>query len=308
MAIGDGFFREEFFELYIGSLLAHRSGVLYNELANSRNQRSSHRYEIAERARLLKFLFGDANVAHKLEVYRPFGEFVLSELDRLVREPEHDEYNRSYTGEKSRELQSPLFAAVHFFDIMVSEAIFQGITWHMWLYYVTYIVKRIVRNYKPADDPLIDLEVEFPIWYSYLLYSIFSALRNWILPVREIIGHQDNVRLVSTQADHENSNIPKSAILALADCTHSVLVSEALGENLQRTLMDLVLGIYFELRGSPQGDVYAEALKNAIHAGGFSLGSRAWGGTYRDRLRAAIHRQDRVRYHEYMQELNAALP
>jgi len=304
----DGFFREEFFELYVTSLLAHQGGVLYGELANSRNQIGSHRYEITDRSRLLRFLFVDAKVAHKLEVYRPVGEFALNELDRLAREPEHDDYNQAYTEEKSREEQSALFATVHFFDIMVSESLFQGIAWHMWLYYFTYMVKRIVRNYKPADDPLVRPDAEFPIWYSYLLYNIFSALRNWILPVKEIPSDQENVRMASTGADHDNGNIPKSAILALADCTHSILLSDNLGEKLQGSLMDLVFGIYFDLRGSPPGDAYAEALTKAIRSGGFGMGSRAWTGAYRERVRSALHQQDRVRYYEYMVELDAALP
>ena len=303
----DKFFREEFVERYIEALLSHKTGVFYSELADTGNRIGLYRYEIPRESRLLHFLFAPARTAYELEVWRPVGEFILHELDQLARAPETDPYNRAYKPEEETfQRESALFAGVQFFEIMVSEALFQGIDWHMWLYYTTHMVKKIVRNYQPADDPLIAPDTTYRIWYSHLLYVIFSALRDWILAVREIPPDQSNVRLESTRADHENGNIPKSSILALVDCLRSVLSSEKLEEVLRNSLTDLVLGIYFEMRGTPQGDSYAQALIEAIRGGGFGM-RKVWTGVYRDSVLASIQRQDRFSYQRYISDLAAAL-
>jgi hypothetical protein len=306
---GSGFFRESFVQLYFDELLSHKPSILYSELANNRNSagRYRHRYEIPRSNKLIQFLFSSAETGKDLEVWRPVGEFMLRELDRLAHEPESDPYNHAYTEEMSWQQQSPLFAGVQFFEIMVSEALFQGIEWHMWLYYTTYLVKKIVRNYQPADDPLIVANAQFQIWYDRLLYDIFSALHDWALAVQDVPPNQTNVRLSSTHAIHDNGNIPKSSILALGTCLHTVLSSDKLTGNLSESLVNLVLHAYFELRGTPEGDRYAATLADSILWGGIRTGA-LWSGTYRDRVRAAIQRQDRIRYSQYMSDLDSLLP
>ena len=266
---GDKFFRQEFVELYISELLSNRSGVFYTELANSWNTNANHRYEIPASNRLLTFLFRDAKIAQELEVYRPVGEYVLRELDELSRAPAKDPYNHAFREDDQRMSQSPLFAGVHFFDVMVSEPLLQGITWHMWLYYSTHMVEKIVGNYQPADDPLIQDGVEFPIYYSRLLYDIFGALRDWILGIEYVPANQENIKLVSTRPDHQNDNIPKSSVLALGICVRTVLLANNLDERLKETLLSVVFRTYFELRRAAWGNAYAEVLRRTLLAGGF---------------------------------------
>ena len=293
-ATSDGFLRRDFFELYVEQLMSNRTSVFYTELSDNRNNRG----------RLLTFLFSDATIAYKLEVYRPVGEFVLQELDHLARRPEDDPYNRAYSGDRSHRSDLPLSSAIQFFGVMVSEALRQGIEWHMWLYYVTHMTKSILRNYKPFDDPIVRLDAEFPIWYSYLLYQMFSNLSNWILAINELPETQKNIQLNSTRVDHENNNIPKSAILALGDCVHQVLLSKKLNEELLDTLMSAVFGIYFDLRRSTKSGQYAEALRNSIVSGGFARGSDD--SEYKGRLRYFLRKQDRFRFHDFMEELEIA--
>lgn len=293
-ATSDRFLRRDFFELYVEELMSSRTSVFYTELADNRNNRG----------RFLTFLFADAMIAYKLEVYRPVGEFVLRELDHLTRRPEDDPYNRAYSGDRSHSSDLPLSSAIKFFGVMVSDALRQGIEWHMWLYYVTYITKSILRNYKPFDDPLVRLDAEFPIWYSYFLYQIFSSLSSWILAVSELPETQRNIQLHSTRVDHENNNIPKSAILALGDCVHQVLLSAKLNEELLETLMSVVFGIYFDLRRSATSGQYAEALRNSIVSGGFARASDD--RDYKARLRYFLEKQDRFQFHDFMDELEIA--
>jgi len=296
---GDKWFREEFVELFMTELLSNHSSVYYTELANSRNMSGMHRYSIPANNRLLTFLLSEATIAQELEVYRPVGNFVLKELDRLSRTPESDDYNLAFTEDEMFLSQSPLFAGVHFFDLMVSEALFQNITWHMWLYYCTNIVEKTVRNYKPARDPSIREESEFPIWYSRLLHDIFDAMRNWIVALEDVPATQENIRLTSTRPDHQNDNIPKSSILAVSVCVRTILLADNLHGKLKDALMSIVFRTYFELRCSARGEPYAEVLREALAAGGFGYGTfglEASDAIYRTRLRGALLRQDRFDY------------
>jgi hypothetical protein len=281
------FERSAFLELYIAELLANRTSVLYIELANNDTQ-SGNRYLIPPSNRVLHFFLSDAAVAQEEEVYRPVGEFVITELDRLQRAPEQDPYNESLGDfDRSTHWQSPLFVAIHFFDIMVREALFQGIEWHMWLYYLTNFVDKMVRNYRPSRIGY-DSDAEWPNKYSWLISRIFWALREWIEAIEGIPPTQRNVVLGNTRASHQNDNIPKSSILALGHCLRTVVMSEALEEQFKNSLVDMVFELFFHLRRLPHYTDYATALLESIKSGG--TGFRAPNTDYLLALEAFVKR------------------
>lgn len=61
---------------------------------------------------------------------------MIEEFDRLAREPIGDPYNRGVGQdfEDRDRWELPLCAGLHYFDLMVSEALYQGVQWHMWLF------------------------------------------------------------------------------------------------------------------------------------------------------------------------------
>lgn len=257
------FERFDFVEQFMKELIREPQSILYWEIYNNQNT-SQDRYFIPDSNRVLSFFLSDIKVAQDNRVYKPVGDFILSHLDDLGREPESDPYNRMYGDfEKVGAWHSPVFVGVRFFDIMVKEALFQGMQWHMWLYYMPPIVEKIVRNYR-ISDPLADENSEIPIRYSCLLYQIFSCLRDWISALEDVPTAQANVVLNSTRADHENGNIPKSSILALSDCAYYVAVSQHVGSRLKNTLLNMVFELYFDLRSSGKFDNYATVLLTAI--------------------------------------------
>lgn len=258
----------DFISLYLTELLRDPLSVLYQELAENRNILASHRYIIPESNRIIHFFLSDAAFANQVGVYKPVGDYAESYLDDLARDPENDPYNRAMGDFKeSGAWNSALHATIRFFDIMVEEALHQGVEWHMWLYYMPPIVERIARNYR-LIDPLADADREWPIRYNYLLYEIFSALRSWIESVEDVPLDQSNVELRSTRADIENGNIPKSSILALCECMRIVLESSNLNDRSKRDLTDMVFIQFLELRSNQKLQGYATVLRNAISQGG----------------------------------------
>jgi len=260
--------RHDFIDLYLSELLIDTASVFYQEIADNQNLLSSHRYNIPESNRVIHFLLSDPKFAHENNIYKPIGDYALNHLDDLARDHLNDPYNQAMGDfQESGAWSSPLYVVVRFFDIMVEEALHQGIEWHMWLYYMPLMVKKIVRNYRLVD-PLARPDAEFPIKYSFLLYQIFSALCDWVEELENVDLGQKNVVLKSTRADHENGNIPKSSILALSECSRLVLTSDNLTDRIKNYLLDMVFQVYFDLRLQGKFCDYAKVLGNALAQGG----------------------------------------
>jgi hypothetical protein len=259
------FERAEFVDLFVRELLRDHHSVFYREIQNNQNT-WRERYQLPESNRFLYFFLKDVSIAKKLNIYKPIGDSMLSYLDDLTRHPLGDAYNRTVDRdfEDVESWHSPLFVGVQFFDIMVKEALFQKMEWHMWLYYMPLVIERIVRNYR-LTDPLVEPEYEFPTRYGYILYRAFSSMRDWILAVEHIPSDQANVKLTSTSVSYdENSNIPKSSIIAMTRCLYYVLQSKHIGHRTKRSLAAMVFDIYFDLRASGNFDSYAQVLLSAI--------------------------------------------
>jgi hypothetical protein len=300
--------RHDFIDLYFRGLLRDSQSVLYAELHNNQNC-SQHRYQISESNRLIHFFLFDAKIANDNSIWRPFGEFAISELDELARDHDSDPYNRAMDDfEKVSAWQSAIFVTIRFFDIMVKEALFQGIGWHMWLYYMPEIVKRMVRNYRVVD-PLSDPDSEWPIRYSFLLYEVFSAMRDWVAAVEEVPLNQANATLDATGTGHQNGNIPKSSAIALCQCLFTVLESPDIGDRLKSTLANMVFELYFDLRESPDFEGYATVLRALLFRGGQY---RRRDNTFRIALIAAFEKEKtefliKGRSEDYVDDLEAAV-
>lgn len=265
----NSFERNDFVNLFVKELLRDPHSALFIEIENNQNNIANNRYDIIPSNRLLHFFLSDVRVAKEVGIYKPIGDFVISYLDGFTRNPQDDPYNWSNDNdfEQTGIWRSPLFLCIRFFDIMVKEALFQNMFWHMWLYYMPLICERMVRNFRLHDDPLVETEYEFPTRYGHLLYEMFSSMRSWILAVFDLPQDQTNVILKSTSpALHENGNIPKSTIIALAECLRIVLTSVDISDRTKRSLTNMVFDIYFDLR-SRQFDSYAAVLLSAISEG-----------------------------------------
>lgn len=298
--------KHDFLDLYFRSLLSDQHSILYFELGSNRNVGVDHNYYVPESNRLLFYLFSKAKRAEELAVWRPVGEYLIWYLDQLVGQPETDPYNRPIGDFEERgKWGSPLFAGIFFFDIMVSSSLRQGVTWHMWLYYFTHFVDRIVRNLRPIQD-LVDPLLEWPTPYHYLLYKIFETLTDWIEASRAIPKDQENVTIHESPGSHENGNIPKSAVFALTDCIRKIALADRMSPRFKKYLMDIVLGTYFNLRENENTEAFASVLR-------FRLSERSY-DTQEDRERfrtfllECLDGHDKLHYkREHIEELQQAL-
>lgn len=205
--------RFDFVEFYLRELIREPQSILYGELFNNQNC-GVHRYDLSSSNRLLYFLLSDTRAAKDNHVYKPIGDFAITHLRELGRDHNSDPYNRAWDPDfySQGKWNSPLFATIRFFDIMVKEALFQGTEWHMWLYYFPDIVKGMARNYTLVD-PQTDIDGEWPIIYSYLLYEAFAAMAAWVIAAEEVPADQPNGKLKSTRLSMRITTSPRAAYL-----------------------------------------------------------------------------------------------
>lgn len=290
----------EFVDTYLRYLAEDTKSVLYHEVRNNQNLAGRDRYALPKRNRLLNYLFEDCKVAERFGVYKPIGEFVIAHLDELYSSSLPDPYNEPM-GDFFEEGQwdSKLMVGIRFFDIMVTSALYQNIQWHMWLYYFTHFVERIVRNLDP-NEKLVDFHAEWPTKYHYALYEITDCLCKWASAVGHLPLDQDNVALETTSAHYENGNIPKSSMLALGQITKQILVTDALSDRFKKYIIDIVYRRYFELRKVAATQPYADALMNSIQCGGFSMGETSY--EYAQYLLDAFEEFDRIPYEIHLSD------
>jgi hypothetical protein len=259
----------EFSNIYLGSLFCDSNSILYRELNNNQNLNSGNRYWLPKENRLLFYLFSDVKVAEKLYAWKPIGESVLSRLTEIGRKPLEDAYNFTYDKETYVRGKCPIYMAVHYFSIMVSEALYQNIKWHMWLFYFRYFVRYICRNYD-IDEKYIDVELEFPTRYSYLLYIITTTLRDWISSAENIPMEQENVAIKTTTLGHDNGNIVTSSILALGQSIFTIATTEKIPLKFKKYLIEGIYDLHFKIKlpGIKIDKKYAQTLLKSLLNGG----------------------------------------
>lgn len=262
--------RKKFQALFVKNLLKDRSSIIYFEIYYSQEMTGIYRYKLDEHNPFLFYFLNDANKANELAIYKPFGDSFLEYLDELHLSNKTDKYNQPILNyfEEDR-WDCPLHTIIRFFEIMVIEALYQNIEWHMWLYYFPSFVTKILRNLDP--DPTVDLSREWPTPYHYLLYELLSVLRNFVRAIEEIPVDQENIVLDNERVDHENDNIPKSAILAIGLIVKDIIMTDKLEDRFKSYLIKTVLRLLSELN-TKEKLPYRRVLEKSILSGGFNIG------------------------------------
>ncbi|MFU8886623.1 MAG: hypothetical protein ACNA8O_14345 [Cyanobacteriota bacterium] len=286
--------REEFMNQFLVALLHDKTSVIYHEIKH--NQNCNHafasRYIIHDYNRLIHYFLADARVAERMEIWRPFGDFVIKLLDDQFYKHEHHAYNGAIGSyREDGRWRCPVNASIWFFNAMVIEALYQGIAWHMWLYYFPQFTKRILRNMDPTLSD-IDTLSELPTPYHYLLNEIFEALCGWIESGSNVPCTQENIALKSTRIDHENGNIPKSAMLALGIALREAMLSRNVDTSFRSDLLEGILRCYFDLLAKPSMREYSMLFQDIIANGGFSCEETQ--REYIDNLSAALAHVDHI--------------
>ena len=211
-------------------------------------------------------LFSDCERAKDLNVYKPVGDWTLDYL-REQGAKDYDEYNDfdlNFGHDVDRTTyRDPVVASIHFFDIMVSESLYQGIEWHMWLYYYGHVTERICENFENTENT--DESDEFPNRYGYILDEIIWKQRRWIEAAKHDTDDLE-LRLEHADSRHENGDIIKSSLRCLSRCSRVILTTDEIPSRFKRKIARGVYLPYFELilTDDPLLEQYAEAYADCL--------------------------------------------
>ncbi|WJS02462.1 hypothetical protein [Roseibium aggregatum] len=192
MALMDrtGWSHDEFRTRFFRDALNYKASHFYKELKATQNFAKPVGFVIEPKSVLLTGFFGDAKVGAKYGIWKPVGD----EAVRLIRADR--EYSKLLNGPcpYDEELWSdPTYNTIHFFDIMVTSAARQDVPDHMWLMYMSVIVRELEAIHDVTDDR-VDLAAEFPTLGNRLIYEATRRLREWIRLVGDLPEDSSHLR------------------------------------------------------------------------------------------------------------------
>lgn len=317
----DMFGDKQFCEDYFSLLIANTGSVLYHELQNNQDRTFRYGYEIPESNRLLYFLFSDAQIANNLEVWRPIGDHIIKVLtqDKSSEFVSHINGRADYFENEC--WRNDVYVGVVFFDLMVTSAAYQGVPWHMWLYYTTYAVENLVKKYD-TSDPSVDTNDEFPTISARLIYTIIDIQCDWVCLVSDLPDdspHCRSTKLVESLERQwnswnlDNNNIPMSAAMALGTCVKALFTSERIGDKFLVYMYEVILTAVKRLRREGfEGKLRNFLIRSIIHGGQGGRGGRiTHGHAYGWRLITLLSKVDHVLesyVDDYVHELKKAYP
>ncbi|WP_128893345.1 hypothetical protein [Erythrobacter sp. HKB08] len=248
-------------------------------------------YDIDSDNQIIAYLFTDSKKAEEREVYRPIGEFAFDSLE--------DEKYLRLLNSKPRDFDKmkrsdDLFLVIQFFDIMIRSSARDGIEWHMWLYYMNILTRRLVEIID-TDHPDYDENSEFPNFAHFLIYKIVSNLRDWIRLFECLQADSPALIIDSPAATHENGHIIKSAILSVGICIRELLSSDKISDRFIAYVLEIVLRARRDAQQHDNGALVAEALTNSIVEGG----PMGFGDMQGHRLLVCFHEMDHVAQYEH---------
>lgn len=229
--------REDFIRRFFNELINDRASIYYFELNHTQSMLDMSRYEISKTSRLLHYLFSDVKVAQSLEIYRPVGEKVceLLEYNQTLIQRYNEPLGRFDEVERQK---CPIDNSIKFFHLMIVESLFQGIEWHMWLYYFDSFSKSIIGSMKPTKD--VDHSREWPTPFHYLLYQVVDHLVLWLDAVQYLDDEAKNAK-VSIHAKSDNSSIPQSAAICLGRVVSQIIGSSVITNEFKTYILEKVL-------------------------------------------------------------------
>lgn len=303
----DHFEKRDFSARFFGELIADEGSVLFQEIRE--NQWSGPQgYLFPESNRLLHFLFSDAEISNQLAVWKPIGDYVLKRLDAGADVSYIARLKAPVTHFEDECWTDSTYVGIQFFRIMVTAAAYQGIEWHMWLYYLPGIVDKLEKVYD-TSGPLVDVSTEFPIRAARLIYEVVDALGNFVA-LAACLPAGSSHRSVPKRFDHENGNIPVSAAIALGQCAKTIAMSGRLGERFANYMHECVLRDIGRLRSDGENGRLRAFLIDAVVRGGDTLRGRPDDPAYGQRLKQLVESADyglRADARDYIAAIDAAL-
>ncbi|WP_227272196.1 hypothetical protein [Roseobacter weihaiensis] len=222
-------FRTRFFRDAVNDKASH----FYKELKATQNCAHPFGFVIEPKSVLLTGFLGDAKVGAKYGIWKPVGD----EAARLIRaDRDYAELLNDPCPDDEELLSDPTYNTIHFFDIMVTSAARQDVPDHMWLMYMSVIVRELEAIHDVTDDR-VDIAAEFPTLGNRLIYEATRRLRKWIRLVGDLPGDSSHLRANNLQGA-DGPSIPYWAVKDCVNAMRTVVMSERLTDDFITGLLE----------------------------------------------------------------------
>ncbi|WP_424981896.1 hypothetical protein [Maritalea sp. S77] len=277
--------RFNFADKVMQDLISESSSRLYQEISNNENINSDFGYAIAKQNYLLSYLFSNIRTAERLAVWKPVGDYVINHIRAGSKTSYHENLNDPPDNFEETCWKDCTFVAIRFFDIMVNEAIRQGLPYHMWLMYLQHFADELVNCYTESA-PGFDKHSEFPTTSARLLYEIVHVLGNWVVASKHI--EQDSPHTVKQNSDETDLwIIPIGAATTIGKVFLRVAKSDEISIHFVQYLHNCILNDMSDLA---QGSKIRAMLIDILLSGGNSHPD----AEYMEKLRFYFYNTDHV--------------
>ncbi len=237
----DTYGSREYIEKFLRELFSSQNESFFRELRDGNAEYSSHNYDV-ERTPILAALFNDAEFAERVGIWQSIGNYVLETL-RGQAEPSYLTFLKSPCIDDQPIIRNDItYYGLLYFNHMVNAAAHADIPYHMWLFYLKSFTKHLMDEYDTSDTN-VDTTAEHPINASYLIWQILSTLSNWTTLRNKVSNSLNHQFVDKPDSTLENSNIPKSAAICLADCFEIIITSNQVGENFKVYCTEIVMRV-----------------------------------------------------------------
>ena len=266
LAKQDAFGTADFFERYLGRLVADPGGALFQELSTNLTSDGPIGYALPAGNRLLHYLFADVRNAERLSAWKPVGDFVERLLAGAERPGYWSRLNAGAGWFEREQFSDPVYMAMLYFDIMVTSAARQGASSDMWLSYFSNFADGLEARYDSTGAG-IDRNAEFPTLAARLLYELMTFLASWI-GLYNRAPAESPLRRVPSRHD-QGGGIPQSAAISAGHALAVVVNSARVDDGVVRLLHTVAMRALLGLRNDDGARPMRRFLIDAILDGGY---------------------------------------
>lgn len=235
----DTYGSREYIEKFLRELFSSQNESFFRELSEGIEEYRRHNYGI-EGTPILAALFNDAEFAYQRGIWQSVGDYVVETL-RGQTDPSYETFLNSPCVDEQTIIRNDItYYGLLYFNHMVYAAAHADIPYHMWLFYFREFVRNLVDGYD-TTGPRVDTNAEHPINASYLIWQILSRLSDWTTLRRKVSGGLHHQFVDKPDSTYENSNIPKSAAICLADCFETIITSNQIDRNFKVYCTEIVM-------------------------------------------------------------------
>lgn len=228
-----GWEHDEFRTRFFRDAVNDRASHFYKELKATQNCAHPFGFVIEPKSVLLTGFLGDAKVGAKYGIWKPVGD----EAGRLIRaDRDYAELLNGPCPDDEELLSDPTYNTIHFFDIMVTSAARQDVPDHMWLMYMSVIVRELEAIHDVTDDR-VDITAEFPTLGNRLIYEATRRLRKWIRLVGDLPGDSSHLRASNLQGV-DGPSIPYWAVKDCVNAMRTIVMSDRLTDDFITGLLE----------------------------------------------------------------------